>query len=77
MSPVVVRNKAIEIAMGTYMYEWEGTALDAYNRLLIEDVDSFDEIDYATPWEPFEDFSITDLFNNMSNLVDDIVNNFT
>ena len=77
MTKEEVRNKAIDIAMCTFMYEWEGTVLDVYNRLKNEEADSFMAIDYATPWQPFENFTITDLFNNMSNLVDDIVNKFS
>jgi len=77
MTKEEVRTKAIDIAMGTFMYEWEGDVEAAYNRLQTEESDSFDDIDYATPWQPFENFTITDLFNNMSNLVDDIVNKFS
>jgi hypothetical protein len=69
-------DKAVGIAMGNYLSEWEGTAVEAFTKLKQEEAEDFCDIEYATAWQPFEDHSIDDVVSFMDTLIDDIVRTF-
>jgi hypothetical protein len=65
--------KAVGIAMSNYLSEWEGTALEAFTKLKEEDAEDFFDIEYVTIWQPFEDYSISDVVCYMDTLIHNIV----
>lgn len=77
MTKEELREKAIYIAMDTFLSSWEGDAVDAYNKLIDETADQIKDIDFVTAWEPFEDDSVEDVLSYITSLVNDIMENFT
>jgi len=72
-----VREKAIRIAIGTFLSDWEGDAVDVFNKLIDETSNPMiSEIDYVTAWEPFEDYSTDDVLGYITSLVNDIFGSF-
>jgi hypothetical protein len=68
--------KAITIAINTFLTEYDNDAVTTYEMLTNELADSFDCIDYATVWEKFEDDTITEVVEYMDNLIDSIMKSF-
>ena len=71
---MTVKEKAINIAIGTYLSEWEGDAVDVFNKMMEEESSvNFSDIDYAMVWEPFEYESVESVACYMNILVENIV----
>lgn len=70
-----INEVAIEIAMGTFLSSWEGNAIEVYNKLSNEANDDFDVIEYAVPWKPFENDRISDVWDYINLLVNQIIDN--
>lgn len=68
--------KAITIAINTFLSEYDNNAVATYEMLTIELEDSWDCIDYATVWEKFEDDSVSEVMEYMDNLIDSIMKSF-
>ena len=68
--------KAITIAINTFLSEYDNDAVKTYEMLSDELADSFDCIDYAMVWEKFENDSISEVVEYMDNLIDSIVKAF-
>jgi len=65
--------RAITIAISTFLSHYEGTEVETFERLSHEPADKqWYQIDYATVWCPFEDDSIEYVFGNMAELADQI-----
>ena len=47
---------AIRIVFGMFMAEYEGDAVEVYNKLSDELADSWDCIDYANVWDPARNY---------------------
>jgi len=73
---MTTKEKAITIAINTFLSEYDNDAVKTYEMLSNELADSFDCIDYATIWEKFEDDTISEVVEYMDNLIDSIVNAF-
>jgi hypothetical protein len=73
---MTTREKAITIAINTFLSEYDNDAVETYELLSNELADSFDCIDYATIWEKFEDDTISEVVEYMDNLIDSIVKAF-
>jgi hypothetical protein len=73
---MTTKEKAITIAINTFLSEYDNDAVKTYEMLSNELADSFDCIDYATIWEKFEDDTISEVVEYMDNLIDSIVNTF-
>jgi hypothetical protein len=74
---MTVKEKAINIAIGTYLSEWEGDAVDVFNKMMEEESSvNFSDIDYAMVWEPFEYESVESVACYMNILVENIVESF-
>jgi hypothetical protein len=73
---MTTKEKAIEIAINTFLSEYDNDAVKTYEMLSNELADSFDCIDYATIWEKFEDDTISEVVEYMDNLIDSIVKAF-
>ena len=61
---------AIRIVFGMFMAEYEGDAVEVYNKLSDELADSWDCIDYATVWEKLEDDAISEVIAYMNDSID-------
>ncbi len=68
--------KAITIAINTFLSEYDNNAVTTYEMLTIELEDSWDCIDYATVWGKFEDESVSEVVEYMDNLIDSIMKLF-
>jgi hypothetical protein len=68
--------KAITIAINTFLSEYNNDAVKTYEMLSDELTDSFDCIDYATVWEKFENDAISEVVEYMDNLIDSIMKSF-
>jgi hypothetical protein len=64
------KEKAIRIVFGMFMAEYDGDAIEVYNRLSEELADSWDCIDYATVWNKFEDDTISEVLGYMNDSID-------
>ena len=73
---MTTKEKAIKIAINTFLSEYEGTALEVYEKLRSESSDDWYSIEYATVWSPFETDPVSYLVDNMDNLIDSIVKAF-
>jgi|LakMenE18May11ns_1017448.scaffolds.fasta_scaffold7597060_1 hypothetical protein len=73
---MTTKEKAITIAINTFLSEYDNDAVKTYEMLSNELADSFDCIDYATIWEKFEDDTISEVVEYMDNLIDSIVKAF-
>ena len=73
---MTTKEKAITIAINTFLSEYDNDAVETYEMLSNELADSFDCIDYATIWEKFEDDTISEVVEYMDNLIDSIVKAF-
>ena len=73
---MTTKEKAITIAINTFLSEFDNDAVKTYEMLSNELADSFDCIDYATIWEKFEDDTISEVVEYMDNLIDSIVKAF-
>jgi hypothetical protein len=73
---MTTKEKAIKIAINTFLSEYDNDAVKTYEMLSNELADSFDCIDYATIWEKFEDDTISEVVEYMDNLIDSIVKAF-
>jgi len=75
---MTVKEKAIDIAIGTYLSAWEGDSIDVFNRMMEEASSvNFSDIDYAIVWEPFEFERVENVVFYMNTLVEDIVEAFS
>lgn len=72
-----VTEKAINIAIDTFLYEYAGNAVDVYTKLKDETIEHWVDIEYATVWAQFEDMCVYDVALAITNLVDDIVEEFS
>ena len=61
---------AIRIVFGMFMAEYEGDAVEVYNKLSDELADSWDNIDYANVWDVFENHSISEVIVYMNDSID-------
>ena len=69
-----VREKAIRIAIGTFLSDWEGDAVDVFNKLIDETSNPMiSEIDYVTAWEPFEDYEKEEIQEQLHDLAQTIL----
>ena len=68
-----INEKAIEVAMGTFLHDWIGSASEVYVRLCEDRHKHWHEIDYATVWEAMENYSVADVQAFISTLYDSIV----
>jgi hypothetical protein len=73
---MTTKEKAIKIAINTFLSEYDDDAVKTYEMLSDELADSFDCIDYATVWGKFENDSISEVVEYMDNLIDSIVKAF-
>jgi hypothetical protein len=73
---MTTKEKAITIAINTFLSEYDNDAVKTYEMLSNELADSFDCIDYATIWEKFEDDTISEVVEYMDNLIASIVKAF-
>jgi hypothetical protein len=73
---MTTKEKAIKIAINTFLSEYDNDAVKTYEMLSNELADNFDCIDYATIWEKFEDDTISEVVEYMDNLIDSIVKAF-
>jgi len=64
------KEKAIRIVFGMFMSEYDGDAVEVYNKLSNELADSWDCIDYATVWNKFEDDTISEVLGYMNDSID-------
>ena len=71
-----IKEKAIKIAINTFLSEYEGTELEVYNRLRSEEHDDWYDIEYASVWCPFENDSVNSVVSNIDTLVGSIVKTF-
>ena len=75
MSTVI--EKAIQIAVDTFLSDYSGSAVDVYTRLKNENTEHWSEVDYVTVWSPFENsMCVSEVTYAMSTLIDDIIRNF-
>lgn len=72
-----VKEKAIRIAMGTFLSEWEGDAIEVYNNLQNDETQYMSDIDYVVAWSPFEDDLVRDFLGNVDCLINSIVESFS
>jgi hypothetical protein len=67
------RERAITIAMGTFLSEYDGTEVETYEKLCAEpEGTEWYQIDYATVWCPFENDPIDYVMGNATQLVEQI-----
>jgi|LakMenEpi03Aug12_release.lakeMendotaPanAssembly.Ray.scaffolds.fasta_scaffold4296026_1 hypothetical protein len=64
------KEKSIRIVFGMFMAEYDGDAVEVYNKLSNELADSWDCIDYATVWNKFEDDTISEVVGYMNDSID-------
>ncbi len=64
------KEKSIRIVFGMFMAEYDGDAVEVYNKLSNELADSWDCIDYATVWNKFEDDTISEVLGYMNDSID-------
>ena len=67
---MTTKEKAITIAINTFLSEYDNDAVKTYEMLSNELADSFDCIDYATIWEKFEDDTISEVVGYMNDSID-------
>jgi hypothetical protein len=67
---MTTREKAITIAINTFLSEYDNDAVETYELLSNELADSFDCIDYATVWHKFEDDTISEVLGYMNDSID-------
>ena len=72
-----VKEKAIRIAMGTFLSEWEGDAIEVYNNLQNDETQYISDIDYVVAWSPFEEDMVEDFLYNVDCLINSIVESFS
>ena len=72
-----VHQKAVEIAVNTFLSIYEGTANDVYVRLTEETIETeWADIDYAVVWAPFQQYQIADVLTIIDDLTYNILNKF-
>ena len=71
-----IRDRAIEIAVNTFIFDYEGTPKEIYNKLINEDISDWRDIEYAAIAQTFEENSVEDIVFYMTSLVDSIVAEF-
>jgi hypothetical protein len=71
------KEKAIRIAMGTFLSSWEGDAIDAYKRLCEDETTYIGDVDYVVEWALMEDLTLEHLLSNIDCLINDIVSSFS
>ena len=71
-----IKEKAIKIAINTFLSEYEGTEIEVYDRLRSEEHDDWYEIEYASVWCPFESDTISYVMDSIDTLVDSMVKTF-
>lgn len=69
-----VTDKAIRIAMGTFLSDWKGDAVEVWKR--INEEEDFESVDYVTVWEPFECEPFSVVYDNIECLINQIVDSF-
>lgn len=70
---MTIKERAIGIAMRTFLSDFEGTEVEVYEKLLEENrYDGWDVVDYATVWAPFEDEPIGYAISAAKLLVEEI-----
>ena len=72
-----VKEKAIRIAMGTFLSEWEGDAIEVYNNLQNDETQYMSDIDYVVAWSPFAEDMVEDLLYKVDCLINSIVESFS
>lgn len=70
------KDKAIMIAMDTFFAEYDGDAIESYNRLKNETNDAWYLIEYASVWSFFEDTQVSYIMNSVDDLIDSMIRNF-
>ena len=70
------KDKAIMIAMDTFFAEYDGDAIEIYNRLKSETNNAWYLIEYASVWSFFEDAEVSYIMSNVDDLIDSIIRNF-
>ena len=68
-----VRTKAIKVAIRYHFCDIEGDELEIYETL--SDWEDDGDLPYVV-WQPFEDMTPTELWDNIDGLIDDIVRTF-
>jgi hypothetical protein len=68
--------KAIKIAIGTFLSDYDENEVDTYTRLKHEELTDWGDIDYAYPWLPFEMDDIAYLMGSINTLIDSIIHQF-
>ena len=71
-----IRDRAIEIVVNTFIFDYEGTPKEIYNKLINEDISDWRDIEYAAIAQTFEENSVEDIVFYMTSLVDSIVAEF-
>ena len=71
------QEKAIQIAIDTFLSDYTATAIETYERLKNEVHADWNELDYCTVWLPFENEHIDDTLDSIDNLIESIVRQFT
>jgi hypothetical protein len=72
-----VKEKAIRIAMGTFLSSWEADAIDAYKRLNEDETLYISDVEYVVAWHLMEDLTVDDMLSNIDGLINDIVSSFS
>jgi hypothetical protein len=72
-----VKEKAIRIAMGTFLSSWEGDAIDAYKSLNEDETTYISDVEYVEAWCLMEDLTVDDILSNIDCLINDIVSSFS
>lgn len=67
------KERAITIAISTFLSDFEGTEVETYNKLLVEPDDTeWCDIEYATVWCVFEEDPVDYVVDNLTQLVEQI-----
>ena len=72
-----IKEKAIKVAVNTFLSDYEGTELEVYDRLHSEKCDEWYMIEYASVWCPLEGDSVRYVMNSIDDLVESMVNTFS
>jgi hypothetical protein len=67
------KERAITIAIGMFLIDWEDTEVETYEKLCAEpEGKMWHQIDYATTWCVFEDDQADDVIGNITELAEQI-----
>jgi hypothetical protein len=73
---MTTKEKAIKIAINTFVSEFDDTEVETYNKLKSESWDNWSKVDYAEVWLPFESYSVQEVVHFIDDLIEEVERQF-